>query len=48
MPRVWIGELMMPDEVYGAGLPLALFMGLGCPGALWWLQGWAFWGHAAS
>ena len=42
MPRVQAGELMMYYEVYGDGLPLVLFMGLGCPGALWWFAGLGF------
>jgi 3-oxoadipate enol-lactonase len=32
----------MHYEVHGAGPPLLLLMGLGCPGALWWLQVEAF------
>lgn len=38
MPRVQAGEIMMYYEVYGHGPALVLLMGLGCPGALWWLQ----------
>ena len=38
MPIVKAGELLMHYEVDGEGPPLVLLMGLGCPGALWWLQ----------
>lgn len=38
MPHIQAGEIMMHYEVYGAGPPLVLLMGLGCPGSLWWLQ----------
>jgi 3-oxoadipate enol-lactonase len=42
MPIVKAGELLMHYEVDGEGPPLVLLMGLGCPGALWWLQVEAF------
>jgi pimeloyl-ACP methyl ester carboxylesterase len=45
MPIVKAGELLVHYEVAGEGPPLVLLMGLGCPGALWWLQVEAFAEH---
>jgi 3-oxoadipate enol-lactonase len=42
MPIIKAGDLLMHYNIYGAGSPLVLLMGLGCPGALWWLQVEAF------